>query len=199
MAIVTLVSGGLDSSLMSLLAYEEGLELFPLFIDYGQICKEKELEACIRFHSKFELPKPKIMNLNGFGKVISSGITNPDLNIKEEAFLPGRNLMFLVAGSAYAYDRKANAVAIGLLSEKNSLFPDQTLDFINMSEKMIGAALGHNIRILTPLMQFSKKNVIDLASKKGISNTYSCHSGNDKPCGKCISCLEIENAIKKEA
>jgi len=198
MAIVTLVSGGLDSSLMSLLAYEEGLELFPLFIDYGQICKEKELEACIRFHAKYGLTKPEIMILNGFGKVISSGLTNPDLDIKEDAFLPGRNLMFLVAGSAYAYNRKAEAVAIGLLSEASSLFPDQTLDFIHVSEKTIQMALGRNIKILAPLMQFSKKNVIDLATKKGISNTYSCHSGNDKQCGKCISCLEIENALKNE-
>jgi 7-cyano-7-deazaguanine synthase len=195
MSIVTLVSGGLDSSLMSLLAYEEGLELFPLYIDYGQICKTKELEACLRFHTKYGLPKPEIMNLNGFGKTVPSGLTNPNLDIKEEAFLPGRNLMFLVAGSAYAYHRKADAVAIGLLSEKYSLFPDQTLGFINTAENVMRVALGRNIKILTPLIQFTKKNVIDLAGKKGISNTYSCHSGTDKHCGKCISCLEIGNAI----
>ena len=35
MGIVTLVSGGFDSTLMSLMAHEEGATLFPLFIDYG--------------------------------------------------------------------------------------------------------------------------------------------------------------------
>lgn len=58
MSIVTLVSGGLDSTLMSVLAKEEGLNLFPLFVDYGQICGEKEWEACLRVHSRFELPAP---------------------------------------------------------------------------------------------------------------------------------------------
>ena len=33
--IVTLVSGGIDSTLMSMMAQEEGIALFPLFIDYG--------------------------------------------------------------------------------------------------------------------------------------------------------------------
>ena len=35
--IVTLVSGGFDSTLMSLMAQEEGIQLFPLFVDYGQL------------------------------------------------------------------------------------------------------------------------------------------------------------------
>lgn len=33
MGIVTLVSGGIDSTLMSLMAHEEGIQLFPLFVE----------------------------------------------------------------------------------------------------------------------------------------------------------------------
>ena len=36
MSIVTLVSGGLDSTLVAKLAQEQGLQIFPLFVDYGQ-------------------------------------------------------------------------------------------------------------------------------------------------------------------
>ena len=35
MSIVVLASGGLDSTLISVMAEEEGVETFPLFIDYG--------------------------------------------------------------------------------------------------------------------------------------------------------------------
>lgn len=56
MGIVTLVSGGLDSTLMSLMAKDEGLELFPLFIDYGQLAAEKEWQACKNVHEKYGLP-----------------------------------------------------------------------------------------------------------------------------------------------
>ena len=50
MGIVTLVSGGLDSTLMSMLIREEGVPLFPLFIDYGQLAVSREWEACKRLH-----------------------------------------------------------------------------------------------------------------------------------------------------
>ena len=45
MAIVTLVSGGLDSSLMAVLANENGNKQFPLFINYGQLGFEQEWKA----------------------------------------------------------------------------------------------------------------------------------------------------------
>ena len=62
MSLVTLASGGLDSSLVAVLARENGIEQFPLFIDYGQICRDQELEACIRVFSRLGLPKPEVMD-----------------------------------------------------------------------------------------------------------------------------------------
>ena len=196
MSIVTLVSGGLDSSLMALLVKEEKIEQFPLFIDYGQICKVKEWRACNTVFKKYNLPQPVIMNINGYGKLISSGLTDPNKRVNEDAFLPGRNLLFLLVGSAYAYQNNCNAVAIALLSEKNSIFPDQTNTFIYMAQQMIDLALGRDIKIIAPLMEFSKVEVLHLAAEKGISGTYSCHSGTDTPCGKCVSCIERINAMK---
>lgn len=196
MSIVTLVSGGLDSTLMALLVKEEKIEQFPLFIDYGQICREQELKACNIVHKNLGLPTPVIMNVSGFGTLISSGLTDPSKRVNEDAFLPGRNLLFLLAGSAYAYQTNSNAVAIALLSEKNCVFPDQTNTFISKAQEIIDLALGRDIKIITPLMQFSKAEVLRLATKKGISDTYSCHSGTETPCGKCISCIERNDAMK---
>jgi hypothetical protein len=39
-----------------------------------------------------------------------------------EAFLPGRNLLLLLCGAAYAYSVQADSIAIGLLSPKDRLF-----------------------------------------------------------------------------
>jgi 7-cyano-7-deazaguanine synthase len=196
MSIVTLVSGGLDSTLMSLMVKEEKVEQFPLFIDYGQICKDQELKACINNFKKWNLPAPVIANIDGYGKLISSGLTDIRKNVNEDAFLPGRNLLFLLVGSAYAYQNNCSAVAIALLSEKNCIFPDQTRVFANLAQELISLALGQDIKVITPLIKLSKSEVIQIASKKGISNTYSCHLGTEKPCGKCVSCLERINAVK---
>ena len=193
MSVVNLVSGGLDSTLIAVMMQEEGIEQFPLFIDYGQRAAKREWDTCQAVHSRHGLPIPVRMDLSGYGAVISTGLTRESLDIRTEAFTPGRNLMFLLMGSAYAHQKQANAIALGLLSEKYSLFPDQRADFLVKAESSLAAALGHCIKVVTPLFEFSKAEVVELARQKGISGTYSCHAGGGTPCGTCISCMEFSN------
>lgn len=190
MSIVNLVSGGLDSTLIGVLLKEEGVVQFPLFIDYGQKSSKKEWQTCQAVHHTLELPEPQRMDLSGYGSVILSGLTSDKHDVKADAFTPGRNLMFLVMASAYAHQVRASGIAIGLLSEEFSIFPDQKLSFINNTEKTIELALGRSIKIVTPLFDLRKIDVVKLAKRKGVSGTYSCHLGEDEPCGKCIACLE---------
>lgn len=196
MALVTLVSGGYDSTLMSLIARDEGLEIHPLFINYGQRAAEREWFSCQFQHESHGLPCPHRTNVPGFGQSVPSGLTNENLRVNEDAFLPCRNLFFLVLGAAYAYAINARAVAIGLLREEFHLFPDQTKEFIERTEGCIRVALGTEFRILVPLARYSKADVLHEARERRIDSTYSCHSGDAEPCGCCIACLEIANAQK---
>jgi 7-cyano-7-deazaguanine synthase len=197
MPIVTLVSGGLDSTLMSIMAYEESLELFPLFVDYGQLGSTREWTACQLLHVRHGLPKVTRMNISGFGKVITSGITSSAMRINEDAFLPGRNLLLLLCGAAYAYNVQADSVAIGLLSQEDRLFPDQTLEFLKKSEDVIETTMGKHIAVFAPLIEFTKDDVLAMAEARGLHDTYSCHAGGDRPCGKCVSCIEIAHAMER--
>ncbi|REJ78731.1 MAG: 7-cyano-7-deazaguanine synthase [Acidobacteria bacterium] len=197
MGIVTLVSGGFDSTLMSLMAQEEGVELFPLFVDYGQLGVEKEWDACKRLHEKHGLPSVTRTDLSGFGNTIPSGITNPRLRINEDAFLPGRNLLFVLIGAAYAFKVHANSIALGLIDPSQHLFPDQTREFAEACEAMIETAIGARIQVLTPLIEFSKRDILAMAEARGLTGTYSCHAGGDRACGVCIACVEIANAKKR--
>ena len=194
MSLVNLVSGGLDSTLVGVLAKEEHIKTYPLFIDYGQRARNQEWESCQHVHARMGLTAPVRMDLSGFGQVILSGLTSERLDVKSDAFTPGRNLMFLLMGCAYAYQVRATSVAIGLLAERFSLFPDQSSWFIQQTERAIALALGKSIKVLTPLNEFTKADVIALARTKGIADTYSCHAGGKNPCGRCISCLEFEPA-----
>ncbi len=196
MSVVTLVSGGVDSALMSVMVKEQGITQWPLFIDYGQLSRQREWSACNSLFRRYGLPSPVKMNLSGFGKVIASGLTNKEKNIKDEAFLPGRNLLFLLAGSSYAYQQGSDAVAIGLLNEDVSLFPDQTSLFLESAQRAIEMALDKEIKILAPLMLFNKVDILELARQRHILDTYSCHSGRERPCGICIACHEISGALR---
>lgn len=200
MTIVTLVSGGIDSLTMSKLIVEQGEEIIPLFIDYGQLAREKEWNACQTVFKEANMPAPTRIDLSGYGKLMPTGITDSTKEIHDQAFLPGRNLLFLVVGCSYAHFKGAKGVAIGLLTEKSHVFPDQTGRFVVNTNIAVNEALDDDITIVTPLINFTKNQVIELAKhyKLPIDKTYSCHSGNDTYCGKCISCLELLGSTGKD-
>lgn len=191
MSVVTLVSGGLDSTLIAKLAQEEGLIQHPLFVDYGQRSRDRELAACRHVMHELGLPEPKVVNLAGFGDLIHSGLTDSSLDIVKDAFTPGRNMLFVLIAAAYAVQVNADAISIGLLHESTSIFPDQTSAFLIEAESLINRCMNRDIKLLAPLTSFRKQDVVALAKLKGISNTYSCHMGNEKACGSCIACQEF--------
>ncbi len=195
MSLVTLVSGGLDSTLMSVLANDEGLRQHPLFIDYGHLSASVEWETCRKVLKNHGIAEPVRMDLSGFGSLVPSGLTRASLRVNEDAFLPGRNLLFLLAASAYGYHLGAKAVAIGLLSEATHIFPDQTTSFLAEAERLIRTTCGISMTVVAPLISLSKRDVLSLARRRGIAGTYSCHAGTQDPCGRCVSCLEITNSL----
>jgi 7-cyano-7-deazaguanine synthase len=188
--IVTLVSGGLDSALMAALTKEQGIEQWPIWVDYGQRNREAERAACHRVLKSLGLREPTTVSVPGIGAFLPTGLTNPSMDIVRDAFLPCRNLLFLTLGAAHAHRVSAGAVAIGLLDESRSLFPDQTQRFLDETERTLSTALGRKLQIAAPLMAFSKADVVALAESRGIKGTYSCHAGSALPCGVCIACRE---------
>ncbi len=195
---VSLVSGGVDSTLMAVLLRDQGFEQVPLFMDYGQLAAKMEWETCNRNFTELNLPPPLKLDLNGFGKLIKSGITDSSKDLITDAFLPCRNLLFLVAGASLAVQTKGSFVSIGLLSEKFALFPDQKQQFLDSVERTLEAALGKKIKVVAPLFDFSKVDVIVLAKQLGIDieKMYSCHKGGKEQCGSCISCKERSDAME---
>lgn len=191
MSVVTLVSGGLDSLLVACLAKEEGLKQYPLFIDYGQRAREQEYAACLQGMRHLGLPVPATAGLGGFGQLIRSGLTDVSQRVYEDAYTPGRNLLFLVTAAAYAAQVGADAVSIGLLHEDTSLFPDQTGAFLKAAESTLAMAVARPIRVLAPLASFHKRDVVRLTEEKGLTGSYSCHLGEAEPCGSCIACREF--------
>jgi 7-cyano-7-deazaguanine synthase len=137
------------------------------------------------------------MDVSGFGKVVPSGITSTLMRINEDAFLPGRNLLLVLCGAAYAYRVQADGVAIGLLDPEDHLFPDQSYEFLSQCEVILEVAMGKHSFVLAPLLKFTKRDVLAMASARGLKDTYSCHAGGDVPCGECVSCLEISNAKER--
>jgi len=172
-----------------LLLKREGHDVHPVHVDYGHFAEGHEWLSCQNVCSFLGVNKPIKIGVRGLD-VIPSSLVKSGLDIEKDAFLPTRNLLFTVLGSAYAFSIGCEVVALGILA--NPIFPDQKPEFFRSAEDCVSAALGKKIKILTPLIQLDKRETLKLAKKYGLplEITYFCHAGTDQPCGKCISCKE---------
>jgi 7-cyano-7-deazaguanine synthase len=86
----------------------------------------------------------------------------------------------------------ASAVFMGAVYEDSSGYPDCRPEFFAAFEKManIGTRPKTNIKIVTPVINFSKKEIV-LEGKKlsaPFHLTWSCYQEEDEACGICDSC-----------
>lgn len=192
MKVICLSSGGIDSSVILYMLKQEKHEIFPLYIDFGHKSAQMEIKSLRDICTKLQL-QPKIIQLKELS-FIKSGLTDKNISHISAPYFPNRNLLFLTIAASYGYQKSINVVSIGLLD--NVVFPDQTKKFVMDSEKILSTSMGKDIKILAPLIELDKKEVIGLAKKHNIplEITYSCYSGIE-PCGECKACLERNLAM----
>lgn len=57
---------------------------------------------------------------------------------------------------------------------------------------------GRQLQIEAPFVGMSKAEVVKTGLELNVpyEMTWSCYEGNDKPCGKCGTCIDRENAFR---
>ncbi len=203
---VILLSGGLDSATVAAIASKEGYQLYALSFDYGQR-HMVELEAAKKIAEFFEVKEHKTakIDLRVFG---GSALTDeiavpknqPDSDQIPITYVPARNTIFLSYSLGYAEVIGANDIFIGVNAVDYSGYPDCRPEFINAFEKMANLATarsvgGQKLRIQTPLIDLSKKEIIKIGLDLGVdySIAHSCYdpivkAGEVYGCKTCDSC-----------
>ena len=205
--VVVLLSGGLDSSCLAYLTskgcYHNKNKVFALTFDYGQRHK-KELKGAIKIAKKIKAKEHKIVkiDLTLWG---GSALTDRKIAVPQDrrltassipvTYVPARNTIFLSFALSYAEAIGASEVYIGVNSVDYSGYIDCRKTFIDKFQKLANLATvtgvyGNGIKIKTPLINMSKKEIVKLGSKLGVdfSLTWSCYKGGKLACGVCDSC-----------
>ena len=203
MKAVILLSGGLDSTVCMACAKEAGYELYPISFDYHQR-HNIELESAKKVAAFYQVAKHIVietnMNVIGGSALTDTSINVPDGDIKSDeipvTYVPARNLIFLSYALSYAEAIGAERILIGVNALDYSGYPDCRPAFIEQFQQVANYATKavavdkKEILIETPLLNLSKKEIVELGTKLGapLHVSHSCYRGGEKACGVCDSC-----------
>lgn len=204
MKAVLLLSGGLDSYTAGAIARADGYELYALTVRYGQV-HAAEIDAARRVaktlgvaqHIELDVPLSKF----GGSALVGDGEIPKDraLDTSEipSTYVPARNTVFLSLAMAWAEAVGADAIVVGVNALDYSGYPDCRPEYLRAFEQLASVATkagveGHRLRILAPLLELSKADII----RRGLSLdvdyglTLSCYdpTPHGRPCGRCDSC-----------
>jgi 7-cyano-7-deazaguanine synthase len=205
MKAVSLLSGGLDSTVTLAYALSEGFDVVPLTIRYGQR-HVRELESAKAVVKHYGLKHHVVMDLDLSS--FRSALTRKDISVPERGstaeigddipitYVPARNIIFLSIAAGLAESVDADRIFIGANAIDYSGYPDCRPEFFRAFETVLKVGTkagveGEPIIIEHPILRSTKADIVRLGKKlkAPLELTWSCYQGGDKACGKCDSCL----------
>lgn len=197
---VVLVSGGMDSCLTTALAAQK-FELALLHLNYGQRTERRELQSFLAIADFYNAQRRLVVDVSHFSKIGGSSLTDRNIQVSRAnlnnqgipgSYVPFRNANILAIATSWAETISASKIFIGAVEEDSSGYPDCREDFFKAFNRVIkaGTRPQTRIRIVTPLLHYSKKRIVDEAMQLGapLHLTWSCYQSEDVACGVCDSC-----------
>ena len=206
---VCILSGGMDSTLSSYIAKNDGYEIIAVHFNYGQRTEKKELQAFRDICKNLEIKKKYEIDLPFFTQIGANALTDKTIDVPTKGieagvpitYVPFRNGIFLSIASAIAEKEDAQALFIGVVEEDSSGYPDCTDLFIQKMTNAVneGTKESTNIEIKTPLVKLLKRDIVKKALELNVplEPTWSCYKDEDQACGVCDSCRLRLNGFKQ--
>ncbi|MFI5311281.1 MAG: 7-cyano-7-deazaguanine synthase QueC [Gemmatimonadales bacterium] len=205
---VLLLSGGLDSTTLLALAVREGYAVHCLTFRYGQR-HGVEVERARRIAAHYAVRRHVIADIDL--RVFGGSALTGDADVPKDrpaaslsggipiTYVPARNTIFLSYALAWAEVLGAFEVHIGVNALDYSGYPDCRPEYIRAFESLANLATRAGVEgegrftIRTPLIDLSKKQIIELGRSLGVDfgMTLSCYDPlpDGTACGRCDACM----------
>jgi len=206
MKIVTLCSGGLDSTTMAYMLASHGEEQVLLFVDYGQRHLREHVSAvqCAR-----DLGVPLVNVAIAGQNIFQSALTVPELEIPSGEYapenlaitvVPNRNSVMANLAAALAVSLDFDGIAMAMHSGDHAVYPDCRPQFVLALEYLLSIATGRDqrrMKVVTPFINRSKADIVVMGADLGVpfKKTWSCYRGGEVHCGVCSTCTERKRAF----
>lgn len=210
-AVVTTLSGGLDSVTLAHALAAEGHDLIALSFHYGQR-HAKELDRAARCAVRLGAEHHEV-DLRPVGALLSgSALTDAAVEVPEGHYtdasmaatvVPNRNAIMLSVAVGVAVARGAEAVATAVHAGDHTIYPDCRPAFIEAIEHEARVAnegfIAAGFRVLAPFLHLSKSEIVHRGAALGVpfEETWSCYLGEELHCGRCGTCVERREAFER--
>ena len=217
MKALVLLSGGIDSTTCLALAVSKYTtkNVIALSITYGQK-HNKELQKAMEVAKYYNI-EHYTLNLEEIFKFSNCSLlkhSNEEIPLKSyseqiqstnggpvSTYVPFRNGLFLSSAASFALSENCDIIYYGAHSDDSAgnAYPDCSEKFNNAMNEAIYEGSGKKLKIEAPFVKMNKADVIKLGIELKVPYqlTWSCYIGDEKPCGKCGTCIDRENAFKE--
>jgi 7-cyano-7-deazaguanine synthase len=221
---VLIVSGGMDSCVLSHYYAAAGFTLHLLSFNYGQK-HVKELTYAEKYiadlreryssgdraltisHNVIDLPIARL-SPNSTSALINAEHQMPYGHYTDDSMkatvVPYRNPNMLLQAATLAWNVQASIVAYAAHHGDYAQYPDCREVFVDAFNQMLKTAMvGQEMKVEAPFMYFSKAQITRLGASLDVpfELTWSCYEGGnegygDKHCARCGTCCERWESFK---
>lgn len=199
---VIVFSGGQDSTTCLIHALPNYDEIHCITFDYGQRHRA-EIEVAQQLSAKLGVAAHKVLDTSLLNELAISSLTRDNIPVPNSdssgegppnTFVPGRNILFLMLASIYAYQIRADTIITGVCETDCSGYPDCSDAFVLSLNKSIELGMDYKLHIETPLMWLNKAETWALADHhKQLdlirNHTLTCYNGiKGSGCTYCDAC-----------
>jgi 7-cyano-7-deazaguanine synthase len=206
MKVVSLLSGGLDSTVLLADLVLAGHDVVALSVHYGQR-HARELRAAARVAAALRVPRIEVDAraldvLLGGSALTTAAIAVPFGHYADESMkitvVPNRNMLLLAMAGALAVSAGAEAIAYAAHAGDHAIYPDCRPAFMDAVRQVLAVASWSPIALETPFALRTKAEIVARGSAIGapLALTYSCYEGHEQHCGKCGTCVERREAFE---
>ena len=195
--IVVLMSGGMDSCILTGCALKKSFQVWPVYIQKGLRWERAEIYWLKRFLRVLKSPRLKPLTIlkqelkdlyPNHWMYRGKGVPNY-ASADQQVEIPGRNLLMLAKAALFCRQKNIHEIWLGTL--KGNPFPDASQKFFQLYEKLIAQGLQYKIKIKAPFINKTKKEIVKLAHRLPLQLSFSCLNPKGlQPCGKCNKCAE---------
>jgi len=199
-----IVSGGVDS--VTLLYDKQDEIALGISFDYGSNHNAKEIPFARLHCERLGIPHI-VIPLDFMQKYFKSSLLEgagaiPEGHYEDEnmksTVVPFRNGIMLAVAVGIAESNGLKQVFIANHGGDHAIYPDCRPEFIRAIDAAAVAGTYVNVHVSAPYTSWTKTDIVRRGLALGINydETWSCYKGGDKPCGKCGTCVEREEALR---